>query len=135
MLTIGKVASMLCISTDTLRHYEREGLIQPVSASEAGYRLYDDDSVRRVRFVRQAQQCGFTLTEIRELLALREQRSACCNDVRRLAIERKLQLEAKIKALKDMSAALDGLIVECTDGHVAMAACPILAGLEKVGGS
>ena len=67
-LTIGRVASAVKVSTDTLRYYEREGLIAPTSKSRGGYRLYDGDAVRRVRFIKQAQHCGFTLTEIRGLL-------------------------------------------------------------------
>jgi DNA-binding transcriptional MerR regulator len=83
MLTIGKIASLTGISTNALRFYEREGLIHPVSKSGSGYRLYDDASATRHRFIQHAQHCGFTLVEIRELLTLREQDSACCSDVRR----------------------------------------------------
>jgi DNA-binding transcriptional MerR regulator len=81
-LTIGKIASAVNVSTDTLRYYEREGLIGPASKSRGGYRLYDRDAVRRVRSIKQAQNCGFTLTEIRALLALRGNDAACCHDVR-----------------------------------------------------
>ena len=65
-LTIGKVASLSKVTADTLRYYEREGLISPAAKSSGGYRLYDNDAVRRVRFFKQAQHCGFTLTEIRD---------------------------------------------------------------------
>ena len=71
MLTIGKLAALAKTSTDTLRYYEREGLIEPAGRSESGYRLYDKDSARRIHFIKQAQHCGFTLTEIRDLLATR----------------------------------------------------------------
>jgi MerR family Zn(II)-responsive transcriptional regulator of zntA len=76
MLTIGKLAALAQVSTDTLRYYEGEGLIAPDSKSGGGYRLYGKDSVRRIRFIKQAQQCGFALAEIRELLGLRRQDSA-----------------------------------------------------------
>jgi len=59
-LTIGKIASLSKVSADTLRYYEREGLISPAGKSEGGYRLYDRDAVRRVRFIKEAQHCGFT---------------------------------------------------------------------------
>ncbi|MFM0597253.1 heavy metal-responsive transcriptional regulator [Paraburkholderia dilworthii] len=132
MLTIGKVAALTGVSSDTLRYYEQEGLVIPSGKSEGGYRLYDDTSVRRVQFIKQAQHCGFTLSEILELLALRSRESACCGDVRRRAIEKKLQIESKIKALRVMSGALDSLITDCTyDAQHPIEDCPILAALEK----
>lgn len=129
--TIGKVANAVKVSTDTLRYYEREGLIGPASKSSGGYRLYDRDAVRRVRFIKEAQHCGFTLAEIRGLLDLRASDAACCRDVRRVALEKKLQLEAKIKAMRSMSKALDNLIAACSDGGRPLGDCPILAALEK----
>lgn len=130
-LTIGKVADLAKVSTDTLRYYEREGLIDPASKSKGGYRLYDHDAVRRIRFIKQAQQSGFTLTEIRMLLELRANDAACCSHVRRLALEKKLQLEAKIKAMKVMSKALDRLVAACSDESRPLDDCPILAALES----
>jgi DNA-binding transcriptional MerR regulator len=130
-LTIGKVASLSKVTADTLRYYEREGLISPAAKSNGGYRLYDRDAVRRVRFIKQAQHCGFTLTEIRDLLALRGDDKACCRDVRRVAVEKKLQLEAKIKAMRAMSKALDSLIAACTKEGRPLDDCPILAALDK----
>jgi MerR family Zn(II)-responsive transcriptional regulator of zntA len=130
-LTIGKVASISKVSADSLRYYEREGLISPAAKSNGGYRLYDRDAVRRVRFIKEAQHCGFTLTEIRNLLDLRTSDAACCRDVRRVAIEKKLQLEGKIKAMKSMSKALDRLIAACDKEGRPLDDCPILAALEK----
>jgi DNA-binding transcriptional MerR regulator len=75
-LTIGKLAALADVRTDTLRYYERERLLTPASKSGSGYRLYDSDSVRRVCFIKQAQHCGFTLAEIAQLLALRRRRAA-----------------------------------------------------------
>ena len=130
-LTIGKVASLVKVSTDTLRYYERERLIGPASKSRSGYRLYDQDSVRRVRFIKHAQHCGFTLTEIRALLTLRASDAACCRDIRKIALDKKLQLEAKVKAMKTMSKALDHLIIACSKESSPLNDCPILAALEK----
>lgn len=139
MFTIGKLGALSGVSVDTLRYYEIEGLITPTRKSGSGYRLYDEHAVRRLRFIKQAQQCGFTLAEIREFLLLRTRDSACCNDVRKAAIEKKLQLEQKIKAMRAMSAALDGLIADCTNESGPLDDCPILAALEsstlKIGGS
>lgn len=131
MFTIGKLAALADVSTDTLRYYEREGLIAPTGKSEGGYRFYDKDSVRRIRFIKQAQHCGFTLAEILELLVLRSRDTACCGDVRQRAIEKKLQLESKIHTMKAMSKALDGLIAECADETHPVEECPILRALEQ----
>ena len=131
MLTIGKLAQATGVTPDTLRYYEREGLLMVPAKSEAGYRHYGPDAQQRVMFIKQAQSCGFTLAEIGELLTLQTSASACCGDVRHRALEKKLQLEAKMRALKSMSHALDGLISECatqTTSHP-IGACPILAAL------
>lgn len=132
MLTIGKLAARTDLSTNALRFYEREGLLQPSSKSPAGYRLYGDDAEARVSFIKHAQHCGFTLTEINELLTLRGTDSACCDDVRRLAVEKKLQLEAKIRSMQIMSKALDLLIADCPDQGRPVGDCPILGALEKI---
>lgn len=134
MLTIGKLATLAKTSTDTLRYYEREGLIEPADRTGSGYRLYDKKSARRINFIKQAQHCGFTLTEIRDLLALRRRNAACCGDVRTRAIEKKLQLEHKIKAMKSMSKALDQLIADCADEAQPIGDCTILAALERTSG-
>lgn len=131
MHTIGKLAQHAEVTTDTVRYYEKEGLLAPVSKTDAGYRLYDGDSVRRLRFIRQAQQCGFSLTEIRELLALKSSDAACCRDVRGVAVEKKLQLEHKIRALQVMSRALTELVTICDDESKPLDECPILAALEN----
>ncbi len=131
MLTIGKLALSADVTTDTVRYYEKEGLLAPVRKTDAGYRLYDDTAIRRLRFIKQAQQCGFSLAEIRELLALKSSDAACCKDVKSVAIEKKLHLEHKIKALQVMSQALSELITICDDETRPLEECPILAALES----
>ncbi|GLR26477.1 heavy metal-responsive transcriptional regulator [Limnobacter litoralis] len=131
MYTIGKVATLAGVSPDTLRYYEKEHLIQPASKTEAGYRLYDDEAVHRIRFIKTAQHCGFTLSDIHELLTLKQANSACCEDVRSMAIEKKLHIAHKLQALKAMSCALDELIQRCAGGEAATDECPILEALEN----
>jgi len=131
MFTIGKLAALATVSNDTLRYYEQEGLISPTAKSAAGYRLYDQDSVRRIRFIKHAQGCGFTLAEIRELLELRGRDKACCGDVRTRAIEKKLQIENKIRAMKAMSKALDQLIADCANEKQPVKECTIIAAVER----
>jgi len=133
-LTIGKIANLAQVSADTLRYYERERLIAPTAKSAGGYRLYERDALRRIQFIKQAQQCGFNLAEIRSLLALRGSNAACCRDVRRVALEKKLQLEAKIKAMKVMSNVLSQLVEECSGDNRPLDDCPILAALERANG-
>jgi len=135
MLTIGKLAAIADVRTDTLRYYEREHLLMPASKSNSGYRLYDGESVRRIRFIKQAQQCGFTLSEIEQLLSLRYRPSARCGDVRKLAVEKKQQLEARIHRMKTMSKALDRLISDCTVPTRRVDECPILSALDRADGA
>jgi len=130
-MTIGKLAKRADVSADTLRFYEDEGLLLPNKKSESGYRLYGEDAVRRLDFIKHAQQCGMTLSEIRQLLELKANDRACCSDVRGLAIQKKLQLEQKIKTMKAMSHALSELIEICTAGDQPLDDCPILAALES----
>lgn len=131
LLTIGQVANRSGVGIDTIRYYEKEGLLAPVRKSPAGYRLYTPEAVRRLGFVRHAQQCGFSLAEIRELLELKTHDDACCNDVRSVVIQKKLQVEAKIMALKAMSRALGELIEICDGGARPLDECPILDALES----
>lgn len=131
MYTIGKVATLAGVSADTLRYYEKQALIAPAAKSTAGYRLYGDEAIRRLGFIKHAQHCGFTLAEIKELLALKNADQACCADVRSLAIDKKLRIEHKLRALQVMSRALDGLIQSCEGGERRTDACPILAALEN----
>ena len=135
MITIGKLAGLTSVSNDTLRYYEAEGLISPAGKSPAGYRLYDPDSARRIHFIKHAQQCGFTLAEIRDLLDVRSREKACCGDVRTRAIEKKLQIESRIRAMKAMSKALDQLISECANEKRPVEECTIIAALERANGS
>ncbi len=131
MHTIGKLALQADVTTDTVRYYEKEGLLTPTSKTAAGYRLYDENSLRRLRFIRQGQQCGFSLLEIRELLTLRNSDEACCKDVKSVTIAKKLQLEHKIKALQVMSQALSELISICDNETRPLDECPILSALEN----
>lgn len=131
MFTIGKLAFLTSVSNDTLRYYEQEGLVAPAGKSPGGYRLYDKDSVRRIRYIKHAQQCGFTLAEIRELLVLRGRDKACCIDVRTRATEKKLQIEHKLRAMKAMSKALDEVIADCAKERQPVKECTIIAALER----
>lgn len=131
MFTIGKLARQADVSADTVRYYEQQGLLSPIARTAAGYRLYDAQALRRLHFVRRAQQSGFSLAEISELLALKQRDATCCRDVRSMALEKKLQLEHKIKMLRGLSQALTDLIGICQDETRPLDQCPILAALEN----
>lgn len=130
LLTVGKVAKLAAVSADTVRFYEKEGLLAPARKSAAGYRLYAGDTVRRLHFIKHAQDCGFSLAEVRELLTLRAAEDACCTDVRSVAVHKKLLIENKIRTLQAMSQALSELIARCDGGQLPLDACPILAALD-----
>lgn len=84
-LTIGKVARLAEVGVETIRFYEREGLIEEPSRGESGYRQYPKETIQRLRFIKRAKDLGFTLREIKELLALRLDPGTTCGDVRRRA--------------------------------------------------
>ena len=130
LLTVGKVARLATVSADTVRFYEKEGLLAPARKSPAGYRLYGSDTVRRLNFIKHAQDCGFSLAEVRELLTLRAAEDACCTDVKSVAVHKKLLIENKIRTLQAMSQALSELIARCDGGQLPLDACPILAALD-----
>lgn len=131
MLTIGRMASQAQVSANAVRFYEREGLIPTAKKSEAGYRLYGPEAVTRLRFIKQAQRCGFALAEIQELFAVQATDQACCSDVRNQLISKKLQLHARIKEMQQMSGELDRLLAECGDSDAPVKGCSILVALSK----
>jgi len=130
MFTIGQLAARAQLSTDSIRFYEREGLLAPEHRSESGYRLYTEQAVRRIRFIKHAQECGFALTDIRELLELSGADDSCCSDIQRIAVDKKRQIDDRVRALQTMSDALGGLIEACSGGRAPVDECPILGALE-----
>ena len=128
-LTIGQVARAANVHVETLRYYERRGLIAKPPRSPALYRHYPEDAVPRVQFVKHAQDLGFSLREIRELLSLRAAPRARCADVKRRAETKIQEIDGKIRALKAMRRALMRLVSQC-DGKLPALACPILESLD-----
>lgn len=128
-MTIGKLAKQCCVGVETIRFYEREGLIEEPPRRESGYRQYPEEIVRRVRFVKRAKALGFTLKEIKELLALRIVPEATCADVRRQAEAKIADIEERIVTLQRMKQALSRLTVACS-GSGPASRCPILEAME-----
>lgn len=135
-LTIGQVAQMAGVRVDTVRYYERQGLIPPAERRPTlhgpGYRRYGPDVVRRIRFIKRAQRLGFSLREIAELLDLRRDPWADRREVRRRVEAKIAEVEAKIALLKALRRALQALQATCRDDGPACE-CPILAALEEAG--
>jgi DNA-binding transcriptional MerR regulator len=128
-LTISLVAKRAGVGVETIRFYERRGLVrQPPRPRSGGFRSYDEEIVERIRFIRQAQELGFSLREIKELLSLRADPGADCGDIRRRAISKREEVESKISQLGKIRAALDVLIASCPGGG-ALRACTILDAL------
>lgn len=129
-MTIGEVAKAAEIGVETVRFYEREGLIAEPPRRRSGYRQYPPDTVRRIRFIRRAKELGFTLTEIGELLELRVDPTKSCADVRTLARAKMADIEAKMLDLARIQAALAELVRTCR-GKGATSDCPILDALDE----
>lgn len=124
-LTIGDVAKQADVHIETLRYYERRGLVASPSRSTSNYRLYSQDTVRRVRFIKGAQELGFSLKEILDLLSLRAEPKTSCEDIRERAQAKIKEIEEKIRSLQAMKQALAKLITECS-GSGPVTECPIL---------
>jgi DNA-binding transcriptional MerR regulator len=105
-LTIGDVAEEAKVNNETLRYYERRGLLTTPPRSPSNYRLYSAETVRRVRFIKGAQALGFSLQEIMELLSLRAEPETSCEDIRERAQAKIAAIEAKMASLQAMKHAL-----------------------------
>ena len=128
-LTIGQVARNAGVGVETIRFYQRKGLLAQPPRRQSGYRKYPDDAVRRVRFIRRAKELGFSLKEIDELLSLRIDSSTTCADVRQRARAKVADIDDKIRVLTDMRSALTLLASRCR-GRGPTSECPILEALE-----
>ena len=126
-LTIGGAASEAGVNVETVRFYERRGLIEQPPKGD-GYRTYSPELVARIRFIKEAQQIGFSLKEIRELLTLRADPSADSSEVREQAVVKLREVRRKIEQLQQVGAALETLIAACP-GRGGLQACSIIEAL------
>jgi MerR family transcriptional regulator, copper efflux regulator len=127
-LTIGTVARRAGVPIDTIRYYEREGLLPEPLRRASGYRSYNESAIKRLRFIRRAKDLGFTLEEIRDLLALSSNRSGGVKAVRKRAEQRLADINARIAELTRIRKGLQQLIEACP-GHGDPEHCPILRAL------
>jgi Hg(II)-responsive transcriptional regulator len=131
-LRIGAVASQARVNVQTLRYYERRGLLKEPERTASGYREYPSETVKLIRFIKRAQELGFTLTEIEELLLLRAQRGRDRKDVRVVAEAKLADIDEKIRRLQSLRRAL-GVLVESCACSKGSPACPILEALDDDG--
>ncbi|MBE7448970.1 MAG: heavy metal-responsive transcriptional regulator [Kofleriaceae bacterium] len=129
-LKIGDVARLAELSIDTVRYYEREGLLGRVRRSAGGQREYDTDAVRRLSFVRRATALGFSLAEVKALLSLRVSTRTSCVRVRERALSKVVDIDQRIAELQAMRDALARLARNC-DEPSATGSCPILDELSR----
>ncbi len=134
MLNIGEIARQGGVSVETMRYYEQQGLIAPPDRDANGYRKYSPDTVRRVRFIKRAQDVGFTLKDTGDLLTLKADPGASCLDVRERAQGKLAEIDEKLAVLLRMRDVLATWTDACpSEGPVS--ACPILDALDGVHGS
>ena len=128
VLTIARAAREAGVNIETVRFYERRGLIERPPKGE-GYRVYSPDHVARIRFIKEAQQIGFSLAEAKELLALRADPNADCSAVQQQAVAKQQEVRRKIEQLREIDAALETLIAACP-GQGALQCCSIIDALN-----
>ena len=126
----GQLANAAGVHAETIRFYEQKGLIPKPSRSAAGYKQYSEDYIDRIRFIKRAQDLGFTLKEILELLSLRLAPDSDRADVRRQVDEKINDIELKMVDLQRIKTALDEL-VSCCSGRGSTRECPILEFMES----
>ena len=128
-MQIGQLAQHAGVPIDTVRYYERQGILPPPQRQASGYRHYRSDDVARLRFVRRAKALGFSLAEVRELLALSSRPAEDMAGLKAAASEKLAGVEYKLAELERVRDGLKALITACP-GHGALARCPILVALS-----
>lgn len=124
-MTIGKLAKAAGVGVETIRFYERKGIIRKPQKRDSGFRTYDAGEAARVRFVKRAQELGFTLREIKELLDIQTKRKITGGQVKEKAQEKIFEIRQKISDLQQMEASLQQLSKVCGDGEQAIRECRI----------
>lgn len=136
-MTIGELSKRTGCIIETIRYYERIGVMPAPPRTAGGHRIYDRDHLKRLNFVRRARALGFTLDQVRGLLALADERETSCAEVERLARAQLDQVRGRIDDLRRMDAVLDEMVARCAGGRVPE--CPILEALfdggDEGGGS
>jgi len=128
-MNIGKLAKQADVNIQTIRYYEKIGILKPTHRLESGYRVYEEESLRRLRFIKRGQELGFTLDEIKELLSLRSTSPSGRQKARSKAIGKIADIREKISYLRKLESNLKKLVSDCEHGAVT-SPCPILEKME-----
>ena len=128
-LTTSKLAERGGVNLQTVRYYERQGLLAPIARTDAGYRIFEPETARRIRFIKRAQELGFSLTEIKELLSLRVDAHTTQAEIRQRAQTKLAEVAQKIRHLKAIHASLSRLTKSCR-GCGPVDDCPILESMN-----
>jgi MerR family mercuric resistance operon transcriptional regulator len=129
-LTTGQLAKKAEVNIETIRYYERKGLIPKPHRRDSGYRQYPEEMITRILFIKHAKTLGFSLKEIKELLSLKHDPKTPCSEVRNRAQSKIEDIDGKIRTLQKMKKALSKLTKSCTGSGPAKE-CPILETLKN----
>ncbi len=131
LITIGELATQYGVSADTIRYYEKHGLLEPNSRSQAGYRLYDQDNQTTLAFILHAKSIGFTLKEIQYLVQIEENKTKySCQTVKHFIDEKRHAIQQQMQQLEQMEHMLAKLSQSCVGDDSSAQFCNILAGIE-----
>jgi MerR family mercuric resistance operon transcriptional regulator len=129
-MKIGEVAKLSGIGIETIRFYEREGLLLEPERRPSGYRQYDESTVERLEYIRRAKELGFTLAEIRELMELSFVSQTCCDHIRQRAETKITDIESKIRNLQQMKRSLGKIVQRCRNKN-STDDCPLVHKTKK----
>lgn len=133
-LQIGEVAVHSGVSVDTVRYYEQLKLLPRAARSSGGFRIFPAETVERIRFIKQAQEMGFSLDEVKQLFSTKDGVNQC-QTVRDLLLEKLVELETKIERMRSFKKVLKRHLTDCENelkAHGEESACPVLVTIEKV---
>lgn len=128
--TVGVLAKETGINIETVRYYENVKLLPKPKRKESRYRIYNEEDLLRVKFIVRAKELGFTLKEIRELLSLKLDSKSKCGDIKKLTEEKIVDVNSKLKDLKNIKKHLELLVVQCINEKLSTEKCPIVKSLE-----
>lgn len=129
MMKIGEIAKKAQVNIQTLRYYEKRGIIKPSEVKNSGYRFYTEEALKSILFIKHAKELGFSLDQIKELLDLRIPSKSRCQKVRTRALEKLNDVQEKIEMLKKIKGTLKTLIKDC-ESNKTSSNCPIIESME-----
>ncbi len=128
--SVGQLAQNAGVNIETVRFYEKRGLLPMPKRTKSGCRQYTNKDIARIHFIKRAKELGFSLMEIAELLSLKINSETTCGDVKKIALDKLLDVATKIRDLKRIKKVLEELVTVCNKDNSATNECPILEALE-----